>query len=123
MTSLSLKSLVGKHVLRGVDLPASDPNKLDDWVRFQLDADVYEATSDGDGWRSYLGTFTKVDRLITNAFTGVRVVGRMSEVDDADVLELVNARSGAVILRVGTANNSDYYPSWVAEYHPANLKP
>lgn len=122
MTSLSLTDLVGKHLLRGVDIAPVDPDKENDWVRFQLDDAVYEATSDGDGYRSYLNRLVRIDQPIVNAFRGVRVVASMSTVYDEEVLQLVNARSGAVILRVGTRDCSDYYPSWVATYHPKNLK-
>lgn len=40
---------------------------------------------------------------------------------EADGLEFTDRRNGKLILRVGTDNSDDYYPSFVCEWQPANI--
>ena len=61
-------------------------------------------------------------------FPGVEVIGRMrpKEEDgygygDSEVVQLLHAETGKVILEVGTSHADDYYPGFVAEFHPHNL--
>ena len=39
----------------------------------------------------------------------------------ADGIELIDRRNGAMILRLGTDNTDDYYPSFTCEWMPQNL--
>ncbi len=121
---ISLSDLVGTHLLKGVDEPAVGEHKLADWIRFQLDDQAYYAEEDpSDDYRSYLDRIEETDAKVTNTFRGVRVVGRMAQPShNQTILELVHARTEKVILRVGTDNVDDYYPSWVAQWWPEHLK-
>ncbi len=38
-----------------------------------------------------------------------------------DGVEFIDRRNGKTILRLGTANSDDYYPSFTCEWTPANL--
>jgi hypothetical protein len=40
---------------------------------------------------------------------------------EADGLEFTDRRNGKVVLRVGTDNTDDYYPSFVCDWRPQNL--
>lgn len=121
--TLTLSSLVGSHLLRGVDIHAPGEDKHPDWVRFQLGDTVYQAVEDGnDGYRSYMGPLTVTEEPIENRFRGVRVLARMQPGGDTEVLELVHAATGKVILAVGTDNVNDWYPCWVASFAPEHLR-
>ncbi len=128
---ISLTDLVGPHLLKGVDQPAADEHKLTDCIRFKLDDQVYEATRDeDDGWRSRMRDIAETDAEVTNTFRGVKVIGRMKteQRDHQDygsswqVLQLVHAKTGKVILECGTNDSDDYYPSWEAGFWPEHLK-
>lgn len=41
--------------------------------------------------------------------------------DEADGIELLDRRNGRTILRLGTNNVDDYYPTFVCEWSPQNL--
>ena len=41
--------------------------------------------------------------------------------EDCDILEIVNKKTGTIIIRVGTENTSDFYPWVVSEFHPENI--
>lgn len=62
-----------------------------------------------------------------NVFPPVRVVGRHRTVDEygesSDVLELIDVGTGKTVVEVGTENDNDYYPSFVANFRPENMPP
>lgn len=128
--TISLKDLVGPHLLQGVDTPTVGEHKLADWIRFKLGGQVYYAREDGDGYRSYLDRIEETDAQVEHTFRGVKVIGRMKterrdEADysgDWDVLQLVSVKTGKVVLECGTSNCSDYYPSWEVGFWPEHLK-
>lgn len=120
---MELKDLVGEHILDGVDF---SNEKVKTWrdefedcqvCRFRLDGTVYSAVEDpDDGYRSSMNELT-VDEAadIKNQFPACRVLGRHRT---NDVLELIDVATGKVVLEVGTDNTDDYYPSYVASFHP-----
>lgn len=129
---IALKDLVGgPYLLKGVDTPAVGEHKLGDWIRFNLDDQVFEATRDDcDEYRSSLRDIVMTDTKVTNTFRGVKVTARMkTERRDAqewgsewDVLQLVHVKTGKVVLEVGTDESDSYYPSWEAHWWPERLK-
>jgi hypothetical protein len=123
---VEFKSLVGQHKLTGVD---NEQVRIDgDWddanvLRFVLNGKIYVATENpDDGYRSSLRSLEIVDGPpVKNTFKAVRVEARISDGRDEDVLELVDMKNGEVILRVGTENCCDYYPSFVADFMPDRM--
>jgi len=122
-TSINLEDLVGSHLLTGVNTDGHESeHRMADSIAFTLDGQTYVATEDADdGYRSSMESIRKVDFTIPNLPVAVPILARMSESNSEDILELLNAETGKVILRVGTDNIDDYYPCWVAEYNPENL--
>lgn len=117
-TPVELESLVGKHILSGVDLGTQGEAST---IVFLLDGKTYMAVEDpDDGYRSSLGTFEMTDLVVKNVFEGQEVVGSMSSGSDT-TLELTDAATGKIVLRVGTDNSDDYYPSFVSEFTPENM--
>lgn len=120
-------SLVGDHVLTGCDRdsvpPTEDYEDSADRIRFVLDGLIYEALEDpSDGYRSMLQHLRVVDGPpVANVFEPCAVVGR-ARADEShsknDTLELVDARTGLVVLAVGTDNTDDYYPVCVLDFTP-----
>lgn len=134
---MELKDLVGPHELTGVDLSNGQVKGWygDDYedattLSFRLDGVTYTAIEDpDDGYRSSMREIAVTDHALENTFPGVAVVGRYRDRRNAfgddnepcDILELVSADTGEVVLEVGTENAEDYYPSFVACWTPENL--
>ncbi|POO54367.1 hypothetical protein CPJ18_02395 [Agrobacterium rosae] len=129
-----LTDLIGKRRLDAVDFDNEQVKELygdgyeDSSVcRFRLDGVVYIAIEDpDDGYRSSMRNLTVAnDATMKNVFPSVEVLGRhrttgeYGETDD--VLELIDTITGKVVLEVGTDNSDDYYPSFVASFHPENM--
>lgn len=132
-TTVELSDLVGKGILDAVDFSTESREMYrghfeDSQVcRFRLNGVVYVAVEDPcDGYRSSMAELV-VQRSATplNVFPPCEVVGvhrtngGYGVVDD--ILELVDTKTGKVVLEVGTENTSDYYPSFVASFHPENM--
>lgn len=131
---MELKDLVGLHELSGVDFSTEAikqwGNKYEDCetVSFVLDDTVYTAIEDpDDGYRSSMREIRVGDVKVKNVFAPVNVLARMQKMSNRyadsvlDILELLSLRTGKVILAVGTDNEDDYYPMWVASFHPENI--
>lgn len=125
----NLTDLLGERMLDAVDFTCEKIHQYSDEYedasvcRFRLDGVVYMAVEDpNDGYRSSLGSLiVPNDKTMGNVFPPVAVIGRMmadDEYEKHDVLEFVDAFTGKVVLEVGTANTNDYYPSFVASFHP-----
>lgn len=126
---MELNELVGMHQLTGVDL---DNASIKTWgdnfencqvINFVLDGQTYTATEDPeDGYRSCMREIVASDHEVKNKFS-CEVLGKMREdkYEKNDVLELIDAITGKVVLSVGTGNTDDYYPYWVAEFTPENM--
>ena len=129
---MELKDLVGVHVLDAVDRENEyvriygDSFELCDVIRFRLDGVVYMAVEDpSDGYRSSMRSIESGDWPMTNEFTPVLVFGR-HEVkgrngNENDVLELLDAATGKVVLSVGTECIDDYYPRFVCFFNPTAM--
>lgn len=131
---IKLASLVGEHLLSGVDSDTIHVKQYtwrDDMtpcavLRFVLDGKTYEAVEDpDDGYRNAMEGLYATDTPVKNMFAPVKVIGRHRTKGEHrgvdDVLELIDAANGKVILEVGTDNTDDYYPSFVASWHPGEM--
>lgn len=133
---MELQDLVGNHILDAVDFSNEQVKTWGDEfedcevVRFRLNGQVFAATEDpSDGYRSSMRDIASLgDVPMQNVFRPQAVVGRYQSERPAyegadytyqcDILELVDARTGKVVLEVGTDNTDDYYPSFVSSFHP-----
>lgn len=132
---MELRELVGLHELSGVDrLNGVEVEReyggteYADVLRFTLDGITYVAREDpSDGYRSMLRDVTVSDDPPVNRFAPVQVVGVLRDRWEygytAEILELLTMRSERVlrVLAVGTEHSDDYYPAFVAEFHPQVL--
>lgn len=129
--TLTLEDLVGGHTLSGVDF---DTTEIKTWseefqkaqcIRFVLGGKTYVAVEDpDDGYRSTMEEIRLSEKPCLKTFPGVKVVGRMKGSDGCgrnNTLQLVHAKTGKVILEVGTDNVDDYYPWYVATFNEENL--
>lgn len=129
-----LTDLIGKRRLDAVDFDNEQVKEIygEDYedcsvCRFRLDGVVYIALEDpSDGYRSSMRNLTVAnDTTMKNVFPSVEVIGRhrtegaFGNADD--VLELVDTITGKVVLEVGTDDVDDYYPGFVASFHPENM--
>lgn len=131
--SIELTDLLGKGVLDAVDFDTENRKRYGDRyedcqvIRFRLNGTVYVAIEDPeDGYRSCMSELViDKDAKLSNVFPMVEVVGRHRTKGkysgEDDVLELVDAATGEVVLEVGTDNVNDYYPGFVASFHPENM--
>ncbi|WP_333899610.1 hypothetical protein [Agrobacterium pusense] len=129
-----LTDLIGKRRLDAVDFDNEQVKEIygDEYedcsvCRFRLDGVVYIAIEDpNDGYRSSMRNLTVAnDATMKNVFPPVDVLGR-HRTEGAygnadDVLELVDMITGKVVLEVGTDDVDDYYPGFVASFHPENM--
>ena len=126
---MDFKELVGLHALDGVDFDNTQVRDYGDAyeqcqvMRFRLDGTIYCAIEDpSDGYRSCMRSFAVEHGPMQNVFPPVQVVARHrtsgAHTDVDDVLELIDVVNGNVVLEVGTTNTDDYYPSFVAAFHP-----
>lgn len=124
---ITLEDLCGNHTLDGCDYAhgvISDEGA--NAIRFRLDGVVYTATEDPcDDYRSCLDKiYVGPKDEISNVFPPIKVTARMQDTqgsDGKDVLELIDIVTRKVVLEVGTDNTEDYYPSFVAAFHPENM--
>lgn len=115
---VALESLVGKHKLSGVDFGQQGEATT---IVFILDGKTYMAVEDSDdGYRSSLGTFEVTDTVVKNTFEPQEVTCTYDGGSN-DTLEIIDAITGKIVLRVGTDNSDDYYPSFVDEFSPQNM--
>jgi hypothetical protein len=129
---IEFTSLVGKHLLSGVD---ETNRKMEMWhgfedcqfINFVLDGKTYTAIEDPeDGYRSRLDKLILSDDTVSNIFAPVEVIvshrtrseGYTSE---CDILDFIDAKNGKRVLEIGTDNTDDYYPMFVAYWHPENM--
>lgn len=119
---VSLESLVGEHRLSGVDMGSRKVSGEEcNTISFTLDGKTYTATEDpNDGYRSSMGSLIVTKEKCKNNFAPQRVVAHYIN-GSHDTLEVIDCKTGAVVLRVGTDNSDDYYPSFVAEFTPENM--
>ena len=128
---MNLKDLVGEHLLDGVDMfdekVAQEFGGEDcQMMRFRLDGIIYLAIEDpADGYRSSMKDIVISDTPMKSTFKSQKVIGRHRTKSkyggEDDVLELIDVHTGNIVLEVGTIQVDDYYPSFVASFHPENF--
>lgn len=127
---IKLESLVGKHILTGVDtgtIKVKNWGEMEDanFIRFVVDGVAYMAVEDpSDGYRSSMKSLMISDEKCTNIFPKHIVMGKMksnSNWGENDILELYDINNGRLVLSVGTSNTDDYYPCFEAQFTPENL--
>lgn len=132
---MELKDLIGEHTLDAVDFSTEDL-KIYTWsdfqqcsvMRFRLDGTVYSVIEDpSDGYRSAMSEISvSKNSIMTNIFPPLSVIGRHNGSGiyggEGDILELVDAVTGEVVLEAGTDYSNDYYPSFVANFNPEAMK-
>jgi hypothetical protein len=121
---VEFKDLLGKHDLSGVDyIDIEADGEPAQQCRFVLNGVTYTATEDpSDGYRSCLGTLKATPgRSVANTFKPCRVDAVLSPEPTEDCLVFHDANTGLEILRIGTHNDDDYYPSFVANFQPQHM--
>lgn len=127
---MRLEDLIGEHELTGVDFGELPPDNDRRWdiantMTFVLDGHAYLATEDpSDGYRSCMSDIVEVPNTVKNTFAPCRVVGRhrtSSTYGSDDILELIDVVTGEAVLEVGTENDDDYYPSYIANFMPERM--
>lgn len=130
---MELKDLVGLHVLDAVDF---NTEKILQWgdvfefcqvCSFRLDGTTYKVIEDpDDGYRSAMKEIVvSKDTILVNVFAKCDVFARhrtkRNYGENDDVLELIDIKTGQVVLEVGTEDIDDYYPGFVARFTPENM--
>jgi hypothetical protein len=126
---VELKDLIGEHELSGVDMSHVSGNHSSDVAqvcRFILDGKIYTVTEDDDdGYRSMMKDIVEGGEPVINVFAPHKVLGSLQTKGEygsaADILVFRDVVTGQEVLNVGTDNTDDYYPSFVADFQPANL--
>lgn len=129
---VSLDDLVGEHVLDAVDTFIEKVKRYGDTfedaeaIRFRLDGVVYTALErPDDGYRSSLERlFVSPDEEMKNVFPPIRVLAKKKDNDSYavnDTLQLLDLKTGLVVMEVGTDNSDDYYPSFVSAFFPEHM--
>lgn len=125
-----LEDLVGEHLMDHT--PSTDVRHPFDsdsnGIAFTIDGNTYMVFEDGnDGYRPSAGPLLGFKGMPYEIggdygeYCRLKVVGSMCLSGDncsAHILEFRLVETGAVVLRVGTDNDDDYYPSFVAEWSP-----
>jgi hypothetical protein len=128
---MNVEDLCGRYYLDAVDFSEESVADIygdgfDDCsiCRFRLDSIAYIATEDpDDGYRSHMKEIKECDAsTMTNVFPAIEVVGyhRVKGCwgDSDDVVEFIDVNTGKVVLEIGTVGTDDYYPCYVASFHP-----
>lgn len=127
---MELKDLIGEHLLDAVDFSNEqvkmwgDAFELCQVMRFRLDGKCYIATEDpNDGYRSSMRELAiSEDAEMKNVFEPLKVIGhhrtKVEYGDEGDVLELIDVVTGKTVIEVGTSAFDEYYPLYVASFHP-----
>lgn len=130
MSTVTLESLVGEHLLSGVDFikETEKGEYAGDYAQlciFELDGKVYTCKEDpGDGYRSSMDSLIE-GGTVSNRFSPQRVIcsmqteGGYGRVDD--ILVMRDCLTGKEVLRIGTENTDDYYPCFVANFQPESM--
>lgn len=135
--NVDLEHFLGEHYFSGASFDSKLEPRYDDdpdygseersMMRFTVDGINYEAVEDpDDGYRSSLKLVRECSENPIKTFTPIPVVGRMRPREETDyneniILQLLNQKTGLVVMEFGTSDSDDYYPGFVAEFHPENL--
>lgn len=128
--SVSLRDLVGLHMLSGVDFNTTHVDNIDrseaNVINFVLDGVTYSAIEDpNDGYRSSMEDIVVATATVTNTFAPVQVMCVIRENNGwreyHDLLDCYDVKNGKRVLSVGTDRNDSYYPSFVSDFTPGNM--
>lgn len=115
MKTVTLEDLQGLRVLSGVDFIGDTDTQT---CRFRLDGVVYVAVEDEcDGYRSMLDKIEITKDKVMNRFKGCAV----NCVLDDELLNMIDVKTGEIVLSVGTNTDCNYYPYFVSSFHPENM--
>lgn len=135
-TNIELKTLVGKHILQGVEMGRMPKERtwsgdFDDcnYVKFTLDGTHYIALEDPeDGYRSYCENLRTTPKPCRVTLPDIEVEVKYVDArhgtvwrEDCDLIEVYDIKNGKLILEVGTENVGDYYPCCIFHYYPENM--
>jgi len=124
---IEMESLVGKHILSGVDeinrqIGRAYSSELCQCINFVLDGITYTAIEDpDDGWRSMLDEIIKSDDTVKNKFQGVEVIITHIDTIEKKALLFYDTKNGKLVMEIGTEYYDSYYPSFIANWSPENL--
>jgi hypothetical protein len=115
---IELKSLVGKHTLRAVYFDGKGRGQV---FRFTLGCKHYEAVEDPcDDYRSCLERLSITKVVPKKSIKPVKVLAQMHP-QESEILQFLNPKTKLCILEIGTTNADEYYPGFIAEFHPENI--
>lgn len=127
---VSLEFFLGDHILEGccdTSLDLAEDETANAMV-FRIDGQNYLAVeSRDDDYRSMLRDVYKVgeDFPLENKFEACHVVGRWKESNGTekwggwtDVIELVDAKTGEVVIELGTESWDEFYPVCRMSFYP-----
>ena len=124
---VAFRDLAGEFELTGCDYIEQDssPNEYGEIassILFVLNGQTYKAMEDrSDGYRSSLKTLQKIDSKVKNTFKPCRVVGKLINTSEQDLLSFADAETGFTVLEVGTNMFDEYYPSFVGNFTPEHM--
>ena len=127
---VTFEDLLGCHKLSGVEMSNFDAKdycggtSTVNCCKFKLDGKVHVAVEDPeDGYRSCLGKiFIAKNNNLNNEFREVEVCGHINVSNRSkDLIEFIDTTTGLTVLEVGTDHTDDYYPCYVASFHPENM--
>ena len=131
---LDMQTLVGKHLLSGVDESALKVEQYGgrfencQCINFVLDGITYTAIEDpDDGYRSSLDKIIVSGTKVTNTFEPVEVLVSYRDKTEGiykgscEILDFTDTKNGKRVMEIGTDDSDDYYPSFVANWSPENL--
>lgn len=125
---MELKNLCGHHILRGIETGCTEIHgESANYVQFTLDRTTYRLVEDpDDGYRSFCSEPEIVEELCNVSLPDIHVLCHhidclQSGEGDDDILVMIDEKSWRPILKVGTADVSDYYPCCIMKYMPQNM--
>jgi hypothetical protein len=132
MKTVALEKLTGLHTLSGVETGFMDDEKEYEgmvscnYISFILDGKKYTAVEDPlDGYRSSMDRLIVDKGKLKNTFPDTQVLVVFTKDNRyfiSNSLVCFYAIDNAqIVLEVGTETVDDYYPSFVASFHPENL--
>lgn len=128
LQTVDLSQLVGNWTLTGVDYAETRIQHYGNYyedaqmINFILNGVTYTATEDpSDGYRSMLQEVYISNTPVRNVFKGCKVKGEYIDTSSEDIVRFTDIKTGLVVLEIGTDNNDDYYPSFIAHFSPENM--
>ena len=123
---ISLKHLVGMHILSGVELGycKNEYGNTVGCVKFMLDGNTYLAMeNECDGLRSFMDEIKVVEEPCKYRFQDTEVLCRYDGYEGSSnkLLDFVDVKNNKTILTIGTENYDDWYPTCRFTYTPENL--